>query len=79
MPYDHHIADHLTDAYWTTNHDKAYNVLFTDGSVKTFSDAAAAIFKAEVASKVNNYGLPPSAAVKGGWYKVYFDPLYAQD
>ena len=77
--YNHSITDHLTDAYWTANHDKAYNVLFTDGSVKTFSDAAAAIFKAAVAIKANNSGYPPSAADKGAWFTVYFDPLYAQD
>ena len=79
VAYDHHVTDHLTDAYWTANHDKAYNVLFTDGSVKTFSDAAASIFKSVVALKVTNDGFPPSSADKGAGYKVYFDELYAQD
>ena len=77
--YNHATPDHLTDKYYTQNHDRAYNVLFTDGAVKTFSDAAASIFKDEVAIKVNHNGDPPTAQEKGQWYDIYFDTLYAQD
>ncbi|MFH0964431.1 MAG: type II secretion system protein [Planctomycetota bacterium] len=77
--YDHSIPDHLTDKYYTSNHDRSYNVLFTDGSAKTFSDAAASLLKAEALIKMNNQGLPPLAAEKGLWWEIYFDPLYAQD
>ena len=77
--YNHSTADHLTGAYYTSNHDRAYNVLFTDGAVKTFSDAALSIMKAEVRIKMSNSGDPPTAAEKGGWYEMYFDTLYAQD
>ena len=78
-PYNHSTSDHLTDAYYTSNHDRAYNVLFTDGAVKTFSDAAVQIVKEEITIKAANSGRPPSAADKGHWYELYFDPLYAQD
>ena len=77
--YDHSDPDHLTDVYYTANHDRSYNVLFTDGSVKTFGDAGALIFKAEILIKVNNIGRAVLAAEKGEWYELYFDPLYAQD
>jgi len=79
IKYDHGTPDHLTDKYYTSNHDRSYNVLFTDGSVKTFSDAAASLLKAEVMIKVNNAGKAVLAAEKGEWYELYFDPLYAQD
>ena len=77
--YDHSTPDHLTEAYYTANHDRAFNALFADGSVKTFSDSAAAIQKAEVVIKAADHGRPPSASEKGTWWKMYFDPLYAQD
>ena len=35
-----------------TNHDSAYNVLFSDGAVKTFSDAGLSIVKAFVANQL---------------------------
>ncbi|MFH0964873.1 MAG: type II secretion system protein [Planctomycetota bacterium] len=77
--YDHHIADHLTEKYYTANHDRAFNALFTDGSVKTFSDSSAALLKAEAKIKMANIGRPPTAAEKALWWELYFDPLYAQD
>ena len=65
-----------------SNHDRAYNVLFSDGSVKTFSDAGASIVKSEVETfevwhTATWYGPPATEVAK--YYQVYFDPLYAQD
>ena len=71
---------------YMANHDAAFNVLFTDGSVKTFSDASLAIYKHLYSALVNaqtglgdgsyaSYKLGDTAQV----YDRYFDPLYAQD
>ena len=72
-------------ADFTSSHDSAYNVLFTDGAVKTFSDAALAIYKllrlrmalgyATYAGYSSSYSLIDVEDV----YAQYFDPLYAQD
>ena len=78
-PYAHDTPEHLTDGFYTSNHDRAYNVLFTDGAAKMFADGAALIFKAEVVIKQANQGRPPTADEKGGWYRLYFDSLYIQD
>ena len=75
---------------WTTNHDRAYNVLFPDGSVKTFSDASneiqQVILKGNCLTACTNPGVPYN---RGGAaslpdmeqpiWQVYFDQLYAQD
>ena len=87
------------------NHDRAYNVLFADGSVKTFADPANNLGRAvgsclTGASYAANSSFDPyrdlgSPAVGDiqldktttliGWglesrvWRVYFDPLYAQD
>ena len=75
---------------WTTNHDRAYNVLFPDGSVKTFSDASneiqQVILKGNCLTACTNPGVPYQ---RGGAaslpdmeqpiWQVYFDQLYAQD
>ena len=70
---------------WFSNHDMAYNVLFPDGSVKTFSDAGAALYKDFLSAKTSTSG----CATGGGSTLTiveqarilsrYFDPLYAQD
>ena len=73
---------------WFSNHENAYNVLFTDGSVKTFSDAGLSLYKACLTIGAMN--LVPSGpgyrvlsidmAQKNKYlYSVYMDPLYAQD
>ena len=61
------------------NHDHAYNVLFCDGSVKTFSDAAKNVVNVQ-ARQVANWGWPyyPAHFTDSVW-KIYFDPAYAQD
>ena len=73
--------------YYLSNHDLAYNVLFTDGSVKTFSDAGLSVKKAfkrllygvnVTSSGTLNYLASPSQKVEYVW-EPYFDPLYAQD
>ena len=62
--------------------DRAYNVLLTEGSVKTFSDAAGEILKSEIVnysvSASSLWACPPAPTI-GEYYKLYFDPLYAQD
>ncbi|MFH0965576.1 MAG: DUF1559 domain-containing protein [Planctomycetota bacterium] len=74
------------------NHDGAYNVLFTDGSVKTFSDAGQVVRNTLTATDrttggdYRNYTQPGA-----GWseandetrsenvFPVYFDLIYTQD
>ena len=70
---------------WTGNHEHAYNVLFADGAVKTFSDAGYAMKKdltALLFSRIHNNCAwiyhNPSEKVPAVW-ETYFDPLYAQD
>ena len=74
-------TNELQPAYWTSNHDAAYNVLFADGSVKTFSDAGASLFKELLHIQLSNtsVGDGPSLSQLGTVYELYFDPLYAQD
>jgi len=75
------------DNLWMSNHDNAYNVLFGDGAVKTFSDAALALkkqltllvmsrfyYSSPNELRYHNAGEKTSAV-----WKAYFDPLYAQD
>ena len=74
-------AENLQADEFTSNHDKAYNVLFTDGSVKSFSDAGASLMKQLVLYQV---ALPaeigrPMLYQIAELYEQYFDPLYAQD
>jgi len=80
----------LTRKYWAYNHDSAYNVLFTDGSVKTYSDAGRALLNAYANAIQENrtwYGddyqyicYPPSLLqLDQKIWQVYFDSLYAQD
>ena len=71
-------VEELRKESWVSNHDMAYNVLFTDGSVKTFSDAGLSLFKSIQNYRIQNGGnetLNQIAQV----YRLYFDPLYAQD
>ena len=73
--------------YWVQNHEAAYNVLFADGSVKTFSDAGKEFYKKTVqlmlslkwrSSPDSAYYVGPLEKDKYFW-TVYFDRLYAQD
>ena len=70
----------LNPTYFYSNHDAAYNVLFTDGSVKTFSDAGKSIYKFFLTQKINRGGWNASmdATEKLVW-RNHFDALYAQD
>jgi len=63
--------------YWWSNHDLSYNVLFSDGSVKTFSDAGLSLFKTAALFKPGASAV--TTAEKAKLYELYFDPLYAQD
>ena len=73
-------ASLIDPTYFWSNHDSAYNVLFTDGSVKTFSDAGRSVYKFLVAQKLANGGANPTMeAMHNGIWETYFDALYAQD
>ena len=78
-----------------SNHDGAYNVLFTDGSVKTFSDASQVVRNVCTASEngvaassqdgknYNQVGAGSSEqddeTRSQNVFPVYFDPIYQQD
>ena len=79
-PYNQ--AQYLTADEFTSNHDMAYNALFTDGSVKTFSDAGRSLMKDLVSYQVNStmtLGSRPLLWQIAELYENYFDSLYAQD
>ena len=80
--------------YMVSNHDRYWNVLFSDGSVKGFSDAGAAatrdIFNATMQrATIGKHTSGSGYAIDHQWHSpytvtshiwdVYFDPLYAQD
>jgi len=76
--------------YVAQNHDASWNVLFTDGSVKTYSDGAKNVIKAMCTFwKGATYNFPEEAAPKmaggnPGWedYRIwtpYFDRAYQGD
>ena len=75
------FVDNFPPDSFSSNHDKAYNVLFTDGSVKTYSDAGGNILKGEIVDWLRGcttwWG--PGPAKIGEYWRQYFDPLYAQD
>jgi len=77
------ILNHPTQinyTYFWSNHDAAYNVLFTDGSVKTFSDAGKSLYKFFATYKANSGGWNPTIAeTQRVVWEQYFDSLYAQD
>ena len=76
--------DELRPQYYYSNHDAAYNVLFADGSVKSFSDGGLNIMKYFVKTMIGHgagWGdqrLSPTEISSGIW-EIYFDALYAQD
>lgn len=81
------VTAHDCDNLWMSNHDSAYNVLFGDGSVKTFSDAALSLRKELSVLLMSRlyYGAPnelryhyAGEKTSTAW-RTYFDPLYAQD
>ena len=82
----------LTMMLWVSSHDNAYNVLFRDGSVKTFSDAGRSLMKdyhlliiSDPVAYPNQPGIdwvhypPRRMRLENRIWKVYFDPLYVQD
>jgi len=75
---------------WSSNHDSAYNVLFSDGSVKTFADPTSQVRKAAFNNMCQTYYYynPPQGRNTNAvslWrletpvWTVLFDELYAQD
>ena len=82
----HYISDTMTKlGTYMSNHDAAFNVLFTDGSVKTFSDGATEFYKflrihmIAGQAAVGGYSSSYSLADIETLYSLYFDGLYAQD
>ena len=71
-------AESLLLESFIMNHDAAYNVLYTDGSVKTFSDAGRSLFKEYLVMELVAGGSPSLSDVSK-LYENYFDSLYAQD
>jgi len=82
----------LTMMLWVSSHDNAYNVLFRDGSVKTFSDSGRSLMKdyhlliiSDPVAYPNQPGIdwvhypPRRMRLENGIWQVYFDPLYVQD
>ena len=76
-PYDLNADPQVvTDDQYVTqainNHDRSYNVLFADGSVKTLGDASNEVARAAIYAAVGNY-IPPARqsqfyAWAPGWY-----------
>ena len=75
----------IRPSVYMSNHHAAFNVLFTDGSVKTFSDGGMMVYKHLFLALTT-----AQAALPGGYpcytlrdtaqiYEIYFDSLYAQD
>ena len=76
----YNAASYFRPDMWSGNHDNAYNVLFEDGSVKTFADAGKAFYKWHVAQRVgSSNGLPIRLSRMVELWDQYFDPLYTQD
>ena len=76
--YSYNSTSVLLKDEFTSNHDSAYNVLFGDGSVKTFSDAGLSVFKTLAAAQAGSTGRPALRDI-ARVYEMYFDALYAQD
>ena len=79
IPFSFNDPTHLTKRWWTSNHDMAYNVLFADGAVKTYSDSGLSLLKSVAAYKTAWAGAPVSPEGEAVLFETYFDPLYAQD
>ena len=82
--HDPNFPDTISHEWFTENHDRAYNVMFVDGSVKTFSDSGMSLYKTVVTNTLrapgggSNTGSPPYMLGLMIW-EIYFDALYAQD
>jgi len=75
----HDTWDKLRIDEMTSNHDMSYNVLFTDGSVKTYGDAGLSMVKQLALYQIAAGGSRPTLMEIGQLYETYFDTLYAQD
>ena len=74
-------ADVKTSA-WIASHDASYNVLFTDGAVKTFADGGRQMYKDLYNAAIRKGNSEASSITlqdMGTLFEIYFDPLYAQD
>ena len=88
-PWGYENATDYRPDMWVSNHDSAYNVLFSDGSVKTFADAGRAFYKWTVTKRMTTQSYKRDGSIEPGWpvslqkttelFETYFDPLYAQD
>ena len=72
--------DQLRFESFISSHDSSYNVLFTDGSVKTYGDSGRSLFKDYYLLQISSGGFGCiSLANQNKLWQNYFDPLYAQD
>ncbi|MFH0965690.1 MAG: DUF1559 domain-containing protein [Planctomycetota bacterium] len=69
-----------TERVFLQNHDASYNVLFLDGTVKTFSDAGRTVKKLlETMAEDTMLQLQPGSVVVEPIFVLYFNELYTQD
>ena len=72
----------LRVSMFASSHDSAYNVLFMDGAVKTFSDAGLSVYK-HILQRTKDYGAKEGTNLTlhdmSVIWDTYFDELYAQD
>jgi len=78
-PCTYYLGETLKPQWFASNHDSAYNVLFADGSVKTFADGARGVYKKLCLSQTTHQLRRPCLREIAEIYEQYFDPLYAQD
>ena len=71
--------EQLTIRHWKSNHDQSYNVLFSDGAVKTFSDGGGTLMGEVRKEQISRGGYIPANTTYAKWWEIYFDALYAQD
>ena len=69
----------LARRHWKSNHDLSYNVLFGDGSVKTFADGGQILMSDVRKEQISRRGRTPTNATFAKWWKTCFDPVHALD
>ena len=79
QPCQWNLAEHYDPTMWVSNHDASYNVLFSDGSVKTFADSGKEFYKWFLRERLAAAGVPIRTAKVEELWSTYFDPLYSQD
>ena len=78
-PVPWNTPEMLTRRHYKENHDMAYNILFTDGAVKTYSDSGGALMTEIRNRQIERDGLIPENTYYSKWWELYFDAQYAQN